>query len=131
MGGRTHSKFFHDLSKEPTGECGETGTGISKLSGVTSWYEQLTPREALSWGFDVPPSRLETVCWANTHEDIKITLKLKLSSKYLQSVQYYEAMSLVLSQAFGGEKSEGKGEPKDFKEAEAAIANIIGKNNGN
>jgi hypothetical protein len=54
-------------------------------------------------------------------------LKIKLGYEHVKAVQQYEAMALVVSQAFGGETKNSEGNPQSFSQAQSDFMSVFGK----
>lgn len=76
--------------------------------------------------FDSVPSDLDEIYWRCTLKDIRVKLRLYLGHQQALIVQYFQSMSIIVSQAFGGKKKDKPAEPKSKDELELAFRSVFG-----
>lgn len=74
------------------------------------------------------PSQLGDFLWNVTYRDIRTKVKLRFGEKYLDSVAQFQAISLVLSHAFGGaNNSKVSSQPKSIEELTSGLNRVFAK----
>lgn len=72
------------------------------------------------WAFKKP---LNVIRYYYSYTEIKQYIKIKMSEKNIESLQYYEILAKIISAAFGGSKSKKAVRPQ----SETELASIIEK----
>lgn len=77
--------------------------------------------------FDSIPSDLDQIYWRCTLNDIKVKLRLYLSSRQAAFVQDYQTIALIVGQAFGSKKNKVDAvKPQTAEELKAAFGSVFG-----
>lgn len=82
----------------------------------------------MCWAFNLVPSQLSDFLWTVTYRDIRTKVKLRFGEKYLDSITQFQAISLVLAQAFGGTNNSGASQPKNSSDLKAQLDRVFARN---
>jgi hypothetical protein len=149
MDGRAPPAFFYPEAHEPREGSkepgGGKGSGRDVLGPVEGWFRELKGEDAICWAFNEVPSRLPTLYWSHSLDDLRFKVRIKIGETTTHALQDYNALALVVSAALGGganDKSKGKGVdmnkpldkqfdqvfvPKNEQELQMALNAVLGR----
>ena len=140
---RTRQQFFYEeaaesraLNEEKRGpvhgeskliEAARRNSELERQKGefqsVREWLKSLNFSDLVFWAFRKPISDIQ---YYYSYREIKQYVKIKISELNMQTLNQYEVMAKIISQAFGGSSKKNDVTPKTEQELEAII-NKMGK----
>lgn len=133
-------QFFYEeaaQSRDTNEETREAVSGESKLvaaarrnaeaekrsgefQSVREWLKGLNFSDLVFWAFKKPISDIQ---YYYSYGEIKQYIKIRTSEVNMQTLNQYEVMAKIISQAFGGGKSKAR-TPQTKQELEAIISSM-------
>lgn len=130
MGEGAFTGFFYHTSEKQAGhsEASESDDNAT-LKAYITWYNDLEFKEQVCWSFNILPSQLIALYWSVTYEDIRFTIKVKISERMADFTQQYESLGSIVSKIFSDE-TESPSKPKSkpietWEEAQLAAAAVF------
>lgn len=115
------------VSKVNDGKEQGHNDGTPEVNAILDWFGQLDGGEAICWGFDTVPSRVDKIIWSYTDDDISCRLKIKLGEKKALTTEILQGFSYVVSCALGGAPESKPVKTKKTLENPSQFENMFGK----
>ena len=81
--------------------------------------------ESICWVFEISPSQVSKVLWANSDNDLRVRLRLRAGFEQVRLVQHYQSMGAIARQLFGA-KEETAPQPQNVHELKQMFNSVFG-----